>query len=206
MKYKLIIGFSFLARFSFGSEIAINTCFDSDIRDVNKFFKVSFPGYAFNNPDFLKLRMHGAKVLLECQTDVLRENNRIVGCVTSAIAQREAVGDLSLCLSSYGFLANVCIDSDYRGKGYGKKIVQHAIAMLKEKHVSSIYLQVDDDNNIAIQLYKKLGFKKSSKVDDKSHYYELTVKDNFFYIDFASKSTLFFVLGLALNKVVESLL
>lgn len=203
MKYKLIVGFSFLAQLSFGSEIAINTCFGSDIRYVNKFFKRSFPGYAFNNPEFLKLRMHGAEVLLESQTDVLRENNRIVGCVTSAIAQRKTIGDLSLCLSSYGFLANVCIDPNYRRKGYGEKIVQHAIAKLKEKHVSSIYLEVDDDNNIAIQLYKKFGFKKSSKVNDKSHYYELIVKDDC-YIDFAS-STLFLVLGLALTKVVESL-
>lgn len=45
------------------------------------------------------------------------------------------------------------IQEDFRGKGYSKILIKHAIDNYKE-----LYLQVHVDNKIAINLYKKYGF------------------------------------------------
>lgn len=118
---------------------------------------------------------------------------------------------MSSWLSNYGFIADVCIDSDHRGKGYGKKMLKYAIDFLKEKGASVIYLTVDDDNEVAKSLYKSLGFKEIHPQDATSHYYELVIKDNYyhefinntrFYLDLASAATIAVALGVGISSAV----
>ena len=47
----------------------------------------------------------------------------------------------------------------YRGNGIGSKLMEHLIKLATEKKVNNITLEVRKDNNIAINLYKKYGFK-----------------------------------------------
>ncbi len=60
----------------------------------------------------------------------------------------------------YSLLHNVVVTSDLRGLGLGKKLCQAAILKSKEAGASYIYLQVMQNNPIAMNLYKKLGFEK----------------------------------------------
>ena len=57
------------------------------------------------------------------------------------------------------FAYNIEVKKDLRGQGYGTKIMKH---MIDKYHVKS--LQVAPDNDVAIHLYKKLGFKKTGEV------------------------------------------
>ena len=57
------------------------------------------------------------------------------------------------------FAYNIEVKKDLRGQGYGTKIMKH---MIDKYHIKS--LQVAPDNDVAIHLYKKLGFKKTGEV------------------------------------------
>ena len=46
-----------------------------------------------------------------------------------------------------------------RGKGYGKELISKALEHLKPKN-KLIKLYVDPSNNVAISLYKKMGFQR----------------------------------------------
>ena len=55
---------------------------------------------------------------------------------------------------------------EYRGKGYGKKLLETAIQYLNEKQVEEICLTVIEQNDIAYKMYKKRGFKVYHKLSD----------------------------------------
>ena len=59
-------------------------------------------------------------------------------------------------------LSGVYVFEKFRGKGYAKNMLYHAIDKYKE-----IDLQVHVENNIAISLYMKFGFKYSDDIDNK---------------------------------------
>lgn len=57
-------------------------------------------------------------------------------------------------------LHNVVVSPDLRGLGLGKKLCQAAILISKQSGASNIYLQVMQNNPIAMNLYNKLSFEK----------------------------------------------
>jgi len=56
------------------------------------------------------------------------------------------------------YLSNICVNKNHRGKGVGSALLDHIIKQAKEKHCNSIVLDVKTENNIALNLYKKVGF------------------------------------------------
>ena len=60
----------------------------------------------------------------------------------------------------YSLLHNVIVDKKYRGLGLGKKLCLAAIIKSKEMGAKYSYLQVIKDNDVAVNLYNKLGYKK----------------------------------------------
>ncbi len=57
-------------------------------------------------------------------------------------------------------LNNIAIHENYRGKGYGKLLLQFLIECGKVFKSEKIFLEVKEDNLIAQKLYKKHGFKE----------------------------------------------
>ena len=57
------------------------------------------------------------------------------------------------------YVANVCVDKNSRGKGVGKFLLKNIIEQAKKLNCSKIVLDVSKDNKIAINLYKKNGFR-----------------------------------------------
>ena len=53
----------------------------------------------------------------------------------------------------------LAVDRLYRGRGIGKYVLAGVIAHAKRRGCKKIYLEVDENNTIAVSLYKKLGFK-----------------------------------------------
>ena len=57
-------------------------------------------------------------------------------------------------------LNNIAIHENFRGKGYGKLLLQFLIECGKVFKSERIFLEVKEDNLIAQNLYKKYGFKE----------------------------------------------
>lgn len=57
------------------------------------------------------------------------------------------------------FLSKIYVKSSRRGKGYGKKAVQFAEKLAKEKGLNKIVLTVNKNNVNSIKAYEKIGFK-----------------------------------------------
>lgn len=82
-----------------------------------------------------------------------------------------SVENIASCLCTFynNGKANVMIiDSffvkeEFRGKGYGTKLINKAINLAKKQKADSVELNVNRDNLAAINLYKKSGFKKTNK-------------------------------------------
>ena len=57
-----------------------------------------------------------------------------------------------------GEIFNIVIDNKYKEHGYGTFLLQNTLKKMSQNGVKTVYLEVGEKNNKAIQLYKKLGF------------------------------------------------
>jgi ribosomal protein S18 acetylase RimI-like enzyme len=75
------------------------------------------------------------------------KNNKIIAC--------------GLCVIERGYvgLFNVVVDELLRGKGYGKQICNSLLSAVKSNGTHSAYLQVVQSNQVAVNMYKQLGYK-----------------------------------------------
>lgn len=83
-------------------------------------------------------------------TYILEEENKALG--TGSI---QIIEDLSL-----GYIYDIAILKEYRGKGLGSYLLKSCIRTLEEKGLSKASLLVTGNNENALGLYKKLGFKE----------------------------------------------
>ena len=79
---------------------------------------------------------------------VLRDNENLLGYI----------GSNNICNEVY--ITNVAVNEKYRGKGYGKILVNHLIKQSELEKAFFITLEVRKSNENAINLYEKCGFKK----------------------------------------------
>ncbi len=56
-------------------------------------------------------------------------------------------------------ITNIAIHSDYRGKGFGERILSSVFQYLKMFRVKKVSLEVRVSNVVAKNLYRKMGFK-----------------------------------------------
>ena len=78
-----------------------------------------------------------------------------------ALNQGEVVGYAGLWQpDDEGHVTNIVTKKDKRGNNIGTLMLEEIINIAKNKNMKSITLEVNDNNNIAINLYKKYGFKE----------------------------------------------
>jgi len=53
----------------------------------------------------------------------------------------------------------ICVDEKYRGKGIGTKILENIKEIAKTRGCTDLYLTVNQENENAIKVYEKFGFK-----------------------------------------------
>ncbi|QLG47005.1 GNAT family N-acetyltransferase [Costertonia aggregata] len=92
---------------------------------------------------------------------ILHENNNVIVAVCR---DNEAVVAIAM-LSTYiiisghrGIVEDVVVDSAYRGKGIGKKLMQKLLEEAKKQKLDEILLFTGHHRTAAINLYKGLGF------------------------------------------------
>lgn len=66
-------------------------------------------------------------------------------------------------------LLNLCVDSPYQGKGFGRDLLCFAVARCRERDASEVFLEVRVSNTVAQHLYGKMGFRK---IDRRIDYYQ----------------------------------
>ncbi|MDP4143979.1 MAG: GNAT family N-acetyltransferase [Bacillota bacterium] len=60
-------------------------------------------------------------------------------------------------------IVNFGILKEYQGKGYGKQLLAYLLNILKTNNFNKVFIKVNADNQIAINLYKSYGFHVYSK-------------------------------------------
>lgn len=68
-----------------------------------------------------------------------------------------------------GHITNVALIPDYQGQGIASAMIKNIIAIIGEKGINSMTLEVRPSNKPALKLYEKFGFKS---VGRRPHYYE----------------------------------
>ncbi|MCD6156152.1 MAG: ribosomal protein S18-alanine N-acetyltransferase [Candidatus Atribacteria bacterium] len=82
--------------------------------------------------------------------------NKLIGYIGLWIYLREA------------HITTFAIHPDFRGKGYGKRLLHYAFDFAKNKGCKEILLEVRTSNKVAQALYRKLGF---SQIGLRKSYY-----------------------------------
>lgn len=78
-----------------------------------------------------------------------------------------ALFDLNV-VDSFAHLLKILVNPEARGQKIGKKLLSEAIKILKERGINNFFLEVEEDNLVALHLYEKMGFKVIHK---KKHFY-----------------------------------
>lgn len=79
---------------------------------------------------------------------VEEQNEEIVGFISLYVFLDEAN------------LQQIAVVPKCRRKGYAENLIEYAKHFLKDKGVKKFYLEVNENNNIAIKVYEKVGFQK----------------------------------------------
>ncbi|GAH34488.1 unnamed protein product, partial [marine sediment metagenome] len=75
----------------------------------------------------------------------------IIGCVTILIEDKIIHNG-----GKVGHIEDVVVSNDYRGKGIGKIIINHCVALAKESGCYKVILDCNEENT---KFYEKCGFK-----------------------------------------------
>lgn len=73
-----------------------------------------------------------------------------------------------------GEILNLGVGGAHRRRGIGRGLVERALALLEERGVQAVYLEVRESNAVARKLYRSLGF---AEVGRRGRYYDHPVED-----------------------------
>ncbi len=82
---------------------------------------------------------------------VIEENEKVIGFASLIIYYLPTLGKM-------GEIEDGVVDEEYRGRGFGREIVEALISLAKEKKLKRIQLTSNPRRETARALYGKLGF------------------------------------------------
>ena len=86
------------------------------------------------------------------------EQRLILGVKSGDMIIGFALFDISSA-DSFSHLLKIVVDPKVRSAGVGKNLLTTAIRILIDRNIKSFFLEVEEHNTAAINLYKSLGFK-----------------------------------------------
>ena len=87
---------------------------------------------------------------------IAKLENKIVGYVTFSIKEKE---NPSMRYRKQLNIEAICVDENCRGKGIGTLLLEYIKKIGKEQGCTDMYLTVNQENENAIKVYEKFGFK-----------------------------------------------
>ena len=89
---------------------------------------------------------------------VLRVDGEVAGMANALISVSTASGTRVLLLE------DVIVAGAHRGRGFGRRLVEHVCAWARDQGMSRVTLLADRDNAAALDFYRRLGFTDSAMV------------------------------------------
>ena len=133
---------------------------ESDISDIAELEKMCFSEPWSENSLREELTNETARFY------VLRDSEDLLGYI----------GANNICDEVY--ITNVAVNVNARGKGYGKRLVNHLIKQCEAENALFVTLEVRKSNENAIALYEKCGFKM---VGERKSFYSKPIEDALIY-------------------------
>ncbi len=112
------------------------------------------------NPNYLNIKNREIETLIDYPDWFVRvayNSSQIIGVAISGI---ESSYDWS---NEYGVIADVVVNSKFRGMGGGRKLVEYAENLLRTHSARKIFIEINDKNNDSQKFFSKLGYETISK-------------------------------------------
>ena len=141
--------------------VVIEPATEADLDELSKLLGELFAHESDFRPDKDK-QLRGLRLIFEQPSRgrvfVLRRNGAIVGMINLLFTISTAEGGFVMLLE------DLVVHKEYQGKGYGRKLLQHAIDFAKQKNFLRITLLTDRPENVAQEFFRHHGFVDSSMI------------------------------------------
>jgi GNAT superfamily N-acetyltransferase len=141
--------------------VVIEPATEADLDELSELLGGLFAQESDFRPDKDK-QLRGLRLIFEQPSRgrvfVLRRDGAIVGMINLLFTISTAEGGFVIVLE------DLVVHKEYQGKGYGKKLLEHAIDFAKKKNFLRITLLTDRPENVAQAFFRKHGFAESSMI------------------------------------------
>jgi GNAT superfamily N-acetyltransferase len=141
--------------------VVIEPATEADLDELSEMLGGLFSQEGDFRPDKEK-QLRGLRLIFEQPSRgrvfVLRQNGAIVGMINLLFTISTAEGGFVILLE------DLVIHKQYQGKGYGSKLLQHAIDFAKQKNFLRVTLLTDRPENLAQEFFRHHGFVESSMI------------------------------------------
>jgi GNAT superfamily N-acetyltransferase len=141
--------------------VVIEPATEADLDELSEMLGELFAQESDFRPDKEK-QLRGLRLIFEQPSRgrvfVLRRNGAIVGMINLLFTISTAEGGFVILLE------DLVVHKEYQGKGYGRRLLEHAIAFAKQKNFLRITLLTDRPENVAQEFFRRHGFAESSMI------------------------------------------
>ena len=141
--------------------VVIEPATEADLDELSEMLGDLFAQEGDFRPDKEK-QLRGLRLIFEQPSRgrvfVLRQNGAIVGMINLLFTISTAEGGFVMLLE------DLVIHKKYQGKGYGSRLLQHAIDFAKQKNFLRVTLLTDRPENVAQEFFRHHGFVESSMI------------------------------------------
>src|SRR5215469_12042857 len=141
--------------------VAIEPATEADLDELSEMLGGLFAQESDFRPDKEK-QLRGLRLIFEQPSRgrvfVLRRNGAIVGMINLLFTISTAEGGFVILLE------DLVVHKEFQGKGYGSKLLQHAIDFAKQKKFLRFTLLTDRPENVAQEFFRHHGFVESSMI------------------------------------------
>jgi GNAT superfamily N-acetyltransferase len=141
--------------------VVIEPATEADLDELSEMLGGLFAQEGDFRPDKEK-QLRGLRLIFEQPSRgrvfVLRRNGAIVGMINLLFTISTAEGGFVILLE------DLVIHKGFQGKGYGSKLLQHAIDFAKQKNFLRVTLLTDRPENLAQEFFRDHGFVESSMI------------------------------------------
>jgi GNAT superfamily N-acetyltransferase len=141
--------------------VVIEPATEADLDELSEMLGELFAQEGDFRPDKEK-QLRGLRLIFEQPSRgrvfVLRQNGAIVGMINLLFTISTAEGGFVILLE------DLVVHKKYQGKGYGRRLLQHAIDFAKQKNFLRVTLLTDRPENVAQEFFRHHGFVESSMI------------------------------------------
>jgi GNAT superfamily N-acetyltransferase len=141
--------------------VVIEPATEADLDELSGMLGELFAQEGDFRPDKEK-QLRGLRLIFEQPSRgrvfVLRQNGAIVGMINLLFTISTAEGGFVILLE------DLVVHKKYQGKGYGRRLLQHAMQFAKQKNFLRVTLLTDRPENVAQEFFRHHGFVESSMI------------------------------------------